>query len=149
MAILCDRMECSVLGSPVLHYLLESAQTSIHWVRDASEPSHPLLPPSPFAFNLSQHQGLFWWVGSSHQVTAWDRLKVLDAILSHETLLVNVNLYTIWNPWPFLLKGPLQMRILLQEVWDGIRDAALVTSSHGCPCWGQWVFHFKMQSSER
>ena len=45
----------------------------VHWVNDAIHPSHPLLPPSPFAFNLSQHQGLFQWVGSSNQVA-----KVLE-----------------------------------------------------------------------
>ena len=49
----------------VLHYLLEFAQTHVHWVDDASWPSHPLSSPSPPAFNLSQHQGLFQWVSSS------------------------------------------------------------------------------------
>ena len=66
-------MNCSTPGFPVLHYLLEFAQTHVHWVRDAIQPSHPLLPPSPLALNLSQHQGLFQWVGSPHQVA-----KVLD-----------------------------------------------------------------------
>ena len=50
---------------------LEFAQVHVHWVSDAIWPSHPLLPPSPFVFNLSQHQGLFQWVGSSHQVTKY------------------------------------------------------------------------------
>ena len=53
-------------GSPV-HYLPEFAQIQVHWVGDAIQPSHPLPTPSPFAFNLSQHQGLFQWVSSSHQ----------------------------------------------------------------------------------
>ena len=48
--------------SVVLHYLLEFAQIYIHWICDAIHPSHPLPPPSPFAFNLFQHQGLFQWV---------------------------------------------------------------------------------------
>ena len=61
-------MECSMLGSPVLHYIPEFAQTHVHWVGDAIQPSHPLLPPPPPAFSLSQHQGLFQWVGSLHQV---------------------------------------------------------------------------------
>ena len=65
---LCNPMNCSMPGSPVLHYLLEFAQIYIHWVSDSIQPSHPLLPPSPFAFNLSQHPGLFQWVGFSHQV---------------------------------------------------------------------------------
>ena len=60
-------MDCSTPGFPVLHYLLEFAQTYVLWVDDAIELSHPLLPDSPLAFNLSQHQGLFQWVSSSHQ----------------------------------------------------------------------------------
>ena len=64
---LCDPMDCSMPGFPVLHRLLEFAQTRVHWVDDAIQPSHPLSPPSP-ALHLSQHQGLFLWVGFSHQV---------------------------------------------------------------------------------
>ena len=65
---LCIPMECSMLGFPVHHQLSELAQTHVHWVSDAIQPSHPLSSPSPPAFNLSQHQGLFQWVSSSHQV---------------------------------------------------------------------------------
>ena len=55
-------MDCSTPGFPVFHNLLEPAQTHVHWVNDATQPSHPLSSPSPPAFNLSQHQGLFqWW----------------------------------------------------------------------------------------
>ena len=56
-------MDCSTPGFPVLHYLLEFAQTQAHWVSDAIQLPHPLLPSS--ALNPSQHQGLFPWVGSS------------------------------------------------------------------------------------
>ena len=63
---LYDFMDCSTPGFPVLHYLLEITQIHVHWVGDAIQPSHPLLSPSPFAFNLSQHQTLFQWVGSLH-----------------------------------------------------------------------------------
>ena len=59
------------VGFPVLHYLLELAQTHVHWVSDAIQPSHPLLSPSPPTFNLSQYQDLFQWVGSSHQVAKY------------------------------------------------------------------------------
>ena len=52
-------MNCSMAGSPVLHCFLEFAQIHVHWVSDAIQPSHPLSPSSPFAFNPSQHQGLF------------------------------------------------------------------------------------------
>ena len=65
--ILCHPMNCSTPGFSVLQYLLELAQTHIHWVNDAIQPSHPLLPP-PLSLTPSQHQGLFQWVGSSHQV---------------------------------------------------------------------------------
>ena len=58
---ICDPMDCVMPSFLVLHYLQEFAQIHFHWVDDAIQPSHPLLPPSPFAFSLSQHQGLFKW----------------------------------------------------------------------------------------
>ena len=61
---LCNPKDCSTPGSPVLHYLLEFAQTHVHWVSDAIQASHPLLLLSPPALNLSQHQGLFQGVSS-------------------------------------------------------------------------------------
>ena len=66
-------MNCSTPGLPVHHQLLEFTQTHVHWVGDAIQPSHPLSSSSPPALNLSQHQGLFKWVSSSHQVA-----KVLE-----------------------------------------------------------------------
>ena len=56
---LCNPINCSTPGFPVVHYLLEFAQIHVHWVHDAIQPSHLLSPPSPPALNLSQHQGLF------------------------------------------------------------------------------------------
>ena len=56
-------MNCSTPPFPVLHYLLEFAQTRVHWVDDAIQPSHPLSPPSPPTVNISQHQGLSQWSG--------------------------------------------------------------------------------------
>ena len=64
----CDPMDCSMPGFPVLYFLLAFAQTHVHWVSNAVQPSHPLLPPSLPALNLSQHQVLFQWVSSLHQV---------------------------------------------------------------------------------
>ena len=61
-------MDCSIPGFPVLHYLPEFAQINVPWVNDAIQPSHPLLSPSLLVLNLSQHQGLFQWVGSLHRV---------------------------------------------------------------------------------
>ena len=71
--ILCDPVDCSTPGLLVLHSLPEFAQVHVHWISDAFQPSHPLSPSSPFAFNLSQHQGLLWWVSYSCQVA-----KVLE-----------------------------------------------------------------------
>ena len=68
---LCDPMDCSTPGLPVHHQLLEFTQTHVHWVGDAIQPSHPLSSPSPPAPNPSQHQGLFQWVNSSHEVEFW------------------------------------------------------------------------------
>ena len=69
----CDPMDCSMPGFPVHHQLSEFTQTHVHRVGDAIQPSQPLSSPSPPTFNLSQHQGLFQWVSSSHQVA-----KVLE-----------------------------------------------------------------------
>ena len=74
---LCNCMDFSTPAFPVLHYLLEFAQTHVCWVGDAIQPFHPLLPSSPPALNLSQHQGLFQLVISSHQV-------VLELQLQHQ-----------------------------------------------------------------
>ena len=65
---LCNPMDCNTPGFPVHHQLPELAQTHVHQVSDAIQPSHPLSSPSPPAFSLSQHQGLFKWVSSSDQV---------------------------------------------------------------------------------
>ena len=64
---LCNPMNCSMTGVPVLHHLPEFAQSHVHRVSDAIQPSHLLLPPSPLVLNLSQHQGLFQWVSSLHR----------------------------------------------------------------------------------
>ena len=66
---------------PCLRCLREFAQTYVHWVGDAIQPSHPPSPPSPPAFNLSRHQGLLQWVSSLHQVA-----KVLELQLKHQSL---------------------------------------------------------------
>ena len=77
---LCCPMDCSTPGLPVHHQLPELTQTHVLWVGDAIQPSHPLSSPSPPAFNLSQHQGLFQWVSSSYQVD-----KVLEFQLQHQS----------------------------------------------------------------
>ena len=77
---LCDPMDHSTPGLPIYHQLTEFTQTHVHWVCDAIQPSHPLSSPTPLVLNLSQHQGLFRWVSSSHQVA-----KVLEFQLQHQS----------------------------------------------------------------
>ena len=68
---LCDPMNCSTSGLPVHYQLPEFIQTHVYWVGDAIQLPHPLWSPSPPAFNHSQHQGLFQWLSSSHQVAKY------------------------------------------------------------------------------
>ena len=70
-----------VPGFPIHHQLPELSQTHFHWVDDAIQPSHPLSSPFSPPFNFSQHQGLFQWASSSHQVA-----KVLEFQLQHQSL---------------------------------------------------------------
>ena len=74
-----DPMDCSMTGFPVLHHLPEFAQLHVHWVSNAIQPSHPLLPSSS-AFNLSQYQGLFQWVSCLHQVAKVLELQSLQKV---------------------------------------------------------------------
>ena len=76
---LCNPMDCSVPGFPVHQQLPGLTQTHVHWVGDAIQPSHPLLSPS-LTFSHSQHQGIFKWVNSLHQVA-----KVLQFQLQHQS----------------------------------------------------------------
>ena len=87
---LCDTMDYSMPGLPVHHQLPEFIQTHVHWASDAKQPSHPLLSPSPPAFNLSQHQGLFQWVTSLHQVA-----KLLEPI---DCIRILTLPFTSWVP---------------------------------------------------
>ena len=77
---LCTPMDCSTPGFPVHHHLLEFAQIHAHWISDAILQSHPLSSPSPPARNLSQHEDLFQWVNSLHQMA-----KVLELQLQHQS----------------------------------------------------------------
>ena len=77
---LCDPMDCGTPGFPDHDQLPELAQTHVHWVGDAIQPSHPLSSPFPPTFNLSQYQGFFQWVSSSHQGA-----KVLELQLQRQS----------------------------------------------------------------
>ena len=99
---LCDPMNRSMPGLPVHHQLLESTQTHVHRVGDVIQPSHPLSSPSPPAPNPSQHQALFQWVSSSHQVA-----KVLEFQFQHQSFQ--------WTPRTDLLAVQGTLKSLLQH----------------------------------
>jgi len=87
---------------PVLHYLPEFAQIHVHWVSDVVQPSSPLSPPS-LVLNLSQHLGLFQWVGFSHQLA-----RVLELQLHHQSFQWNsvlISLVVIYFNFVMLLNS--------------------------------------------
>ena len=88
---LCSLMDCRMSGFPVLHHLPELAQTHVHWISDVIQPSHPLSSLSPPSFNRAQHQGLFQWVGSSHQVP-----RLLKFQLQHLSFQWLISFRTDW-----------------------------------------------------
>ena len=109
-ATLCDSMDCSMPGFPVHHHLPELVQTHVHWVGDAMQTSHPLSSPSPPAFNLFQHQCLFQWVSSSHQVA-----KVLELQLQHQSFQWIFKLISFRTDWFDLLTVQETLKSLLQH----------------------------------
>jgi len=108
----CDSMDYSMPGFPVLHYLPEFAQTHVHWVSDAIQPSHPWPPPSPLALNLSQQQGLFQWIDSLHQVA-----KVLELQLQYQSF-----------QWIFGGWFPLELTGLISLLSKGLSRVSLMQS---------------------
>ena len=128
---LWDPMDYSMPGSSVLHYLPEFAQTHVHWVSDAFQPSFLLLPPSPFPFSLSQHQGLFQWIGSLHQVA-----KVLE--LQHQSLqwIFRVDFLWDWLVWPtfsprdFEESSPTPQFQSINSSWRSFLYSPIRTSIH-------------------
>ena len=105
---LCDPMNCSTPGLPVHHQLLEFTQTHVHWVSDANQSSHPLSSPSPPALSFSQHQSLFKWVSSSHQVA-----KVLEFQLQHQSSNEHPGLISFRMDWLDLLAVQKTLKRLL------------------------------------
>ena len=95
---LCDAMDCSTPGLPVLHQLPEFTQIHVQWVGDAIQPSHLLSSPSPPALNLSQLQGIFQWVSSSHQVAKVLKLSFSISPSNEHTGLISLG----WTDWTSL-----------------------------------------------
>ena len=114
---LCNPTDCSTPGLPVQHQLQELTQTHVHWVRDAIQPSHPLWYPTPPAFSLSQHQGLFQGVRTSHWVA-----KILKFQLHHQSFqwifrtdFLNIRNFHIRMDWFDLLAVQRTLKSLLQH----------------------------------
>ena len=103
-------MDCSTLSFPVHHQLLEFTQTHVHRVSDAIHLSHPLLSPPPPTFNLSQHQGLFKWVSSSHHVA-----KLLELQLSISPSNEHSGLISFRMDWLDLLVVQGTLKSLIQH----------------------------------
>ena len=127
--LLCNPMNCNTPGFSVLHYLLEFAQTHVHWVSDAIQPSHPLSLPSLPAFNLSHH--LFQWVSPLLQVA-----KVLE--LQHQSFqwIVRVVFLYQWLVWSLCCPRDSQESFLAPQ-FKSINSSALsllygptLTSAH-------------------
>ena len=93
---LCSPMDCSTPGLPVHRQLLEFTQIHVHRVGDAIQPSQPPSSPSPPAFNLSQHQGLFKLVNSSHQVAVSIGTSASASVLPINTQDCSLLAWTGW-----------------------------------------------------
>ena len=112
---LYDPVDCSTPGFPILHYRPELAQTHVHWVGDAIQPPHPLSPPAPPAFSLSQHQGLFQWVSSSQEV-----VMVLELQRQHQSFQWIFQFISFRIDWFSLLAVQGTLRSLLQHHYEPI-----------------------------
>ena len=103
-------MNRSTPGLPVHHQLPEFTQTHVHWVGDVIQPSHPLLSPSPPAPNPSQHQGVFQWINSSHEVA-----KVLEFQCQHQSFQWTSGLVSFRIDWLDLLAVQGTLKSLFQH----------------------------------
>ena len=138
---LCDSTNCSTLGLPVHHQLPELTQTHAHRVGDAIQPSHPLSSPPPPAPNPSQHQDLFQWVNSSHELA-----KVLEVSASASVLPMNTQDWSPsgWTGWISLQSKGLSRVFSNTTVQNTLRRAnygwlwALLFSINTEDCIFQW-----------
>ena len=103
--VVSDSLDCNNPSFTVLHYLPEFAQILVHWVSDAIQSSLPLSPHFPPAINLSQHEGLFQWIGTSYQVyTLWHMFFMLCSALfnlSFFILFMGFSRQEYWSGLPF------------------------------------------------
>jgi len=121
-------MDCSMAGFPVHHQFPELAQSRVHWVGDAIQPSHPLSSPSPLAFNLSQHQGFFQWVSSSHQVARvlgkgykWHLIHSSNQPTPLKKKMKSFSRVQLFvTLWMVAYQAPPSMGFSRQEYWSGL-----------------------------
>ena len=117
---LCDPMDCSMPVLPVHCQLPEFTQTHVHWVSDPIQPSHPPSSPSPPTFNLSQHQGLFQWVSSSHEVSNyWSFSFSISPSIEYSGLI------SFRMDWLDLLAVQGTLKSLLQHQFKNISSSVL------------------------
>ena len=126
-------------GFPVPHYLLEFAQTRVHRISNAIQPSHPLFPTSPPNLNLSQHQRFFQWVSSSHPVT-----KVLELQFQYQSFQWLFRLISFRMDWFDLLAVQGTLKSLLQHYSSEVsilQHSAffMVQLSHSCLTTGKTI----------
>ena len=122
---LWDPMDCSTPGCPVLHHLPEFAHTHVHWVGDAIQSSCPLLPPSPPAFNLSQHQGLFQWA----VCIGWSKYWSFSFSISPSN--ESSRLIPFRTDWFDLLAVQGTLKSLLQHLSESINSSVLSRLLYG------------------
>ena len=136
---LCDAMNHSTPGLPVHHQLPKCTQTHVHWVGDAIQPPHPLLSPFPPALNLSQHQGLFQWVSSSHQVA-----KVLECQSQHQSYQWTPRTDLLWDGLVGLLAVQGTLKSLLQHHSSKVSISSALSSLYSptlTSILGNWKNH--------
>ena len=128
---ICDPMNFSMPGLPVLHQLPESTQTHLHRVSDAIQPSHFLSSPPPPASNPSQHQGLCQWVNSLHEVA-----KVLEFQLYNQSFKEHPGLISFRMEWLDVLKSKGLSRVFSNTTVEKHQfigtQPFLLSSSHIC-----------------
>ena len=128
---LCDPMNRSTPGLPVHHQLLEFTETHVHRVSDAIQPSHPLSSPSPPAPDPSQHQSLFQWVNSSHEVekNRYMYMYGCESWTEKKAERQRIAAFELWC-WKRLLRVPWTVRRSNQSILKEI--------SPGCSLEGEW-----------
>ena len=131
---LCDPMDRSTPGLPVHYQFPEFTQIHVHWISDAIQPSHPLSSPCPPALNLSQHQGLFKWVSSSHHVA-----KVLEFQLQHQSFqwIFRTDFLSFHKPFIILHQRTDRLKITTTKSQSQVKARAQ-SRTHACNPYPMW-----------